>query len=127
MFLGCGLMVVGPRRSDGRTRAKGSCGVGMVFRKPKWMSRQKTLSAASGDHSSNDLPPSYIHASGEPSFEGLPEMVASFDPHQFNPGEFVKRFRERRALERSREKRSNAPSPEPVMEGKLYEDSINKE
>jgi hypothetical protein len=91
------------------------------------MSRQKTLSAASGDHSSNDLPPSYIHASGEPSFEGLPEMVASFDPHQFNPGEFVKRFRERRALERSREKRSNAPSPEPVMEGKLYEDSINKE
>jgi hypothetical protein len=120
-------MVVGPRRSDGRPRAKGHCGFGMMFRKPNWTSRQKTSSAASDGHSSNDAPPSYINSSGERSFEGLPEMVASFDPHQFNPGEFVKRFRERRALERSREKRSNAPSPEPVMEEKFYKDSINKE
>ena len=54
-------------------------------------------------------------------------MVASFDPHEFNLGELVKRFRERRALKRSREKRSNALSPEPVIDEKFYKDSINKE
>jgi hypothetical protein len=120
-------MVVGPRRSDGRPRAKWHCGVGMMFRKPKWISRQKTSSAASDDHSSNDAPPSYSNPSGERSFEGLPEIVASFDPHEFDLGELVKRFRERRDLERSREKRSNAPSPGPAMEKKFDEDSIKKE
>jgi len=114
-------MVVGPRRSDGRPRAKGYCGVGMTFQKPKWMSRQKPSIAASDAHSFNDAPPSYINPSGERSFEGVPEMVASFDPHEFNLGELVKRFRERTALERSRKKRSNAPSPEPVRGEKFYE------
>jgi len=127
MFLGCGIMAVGPRRSDGRPRAKGHCGVGVVFRKPKWMTRQKTSSVASDDHSSDDAPPGYINLSGERRFEGLPEMAASFDPHEFNLRELAKRFHERRALERSREKRSNAPSPEPMIEEKFYENSINKE
>ena len=127
MFLGCGIIVVGPRRSDGRPRAKGHCGVGIMFRKPKWISRQKISSGASDEHSSDDAPPGYISLSSEHRFEGLPEMAASFDPHEFNLGELVKRFRERRAVERSREKQSNALSPEAVMEEKFYEDSINKE
>ena len=110
---------MGPRGSDVRPRAKGHCGFGMMFRKPNWISRQKTSSATCDGHSSKDAPPSYINPSGERNFEGLPEIVASFDPHEFNLGELVKRFRERSALERSRERRSNAPSPEPVIEEKF--------
>jgi hypothetical protein len=72
------------------------------------------LSAASDDYSSDDAPPGYIDLSSERGFEGLPEIVASFDPHEFNLKELVKRFRERRALKRSREKGSNTPSPELV-------------
>ena len=111
-------MAVGPRRSDGRPRAKGFCGVGMEVWKPKWMSRGKTLNAASGHHSSYDeIPPSY--ASGESGFEGLPEIVASY------PGELLKRYQERR----SRERRSCAPSPESVVKEEYHEYSgtANKE
>jgi hypothetical protein len=115
MFLGCGIMVVGPRRSDGRPRAKGFCGVGMKFWKPKWMSRRKTLNVASSDHSSSDeIPPSY--APGESGSEGLPEIVASY------PGELLKRYQERR----SRERRSCAPSPESVAKEE-YSETTNKE
>jgi hypothetical protein len=35
MFLGCGIIVVRPRRSDSRLRAKGFCGVGIEVWKPK--------------------------------------------------------------------------------------------
>jgi hypothetical protein len=119
MFLGCGIMVVGPRRSDGRPRAKGFCGVGMEVWKPKWMSRRKTLNAASNDHSSYDeVPPSY--ASGEGRFEDyMPGIVASY------PGELLKRYQERR----SRERRSGAPSPESVVKEEYHEDNgtANKE
>jgi hypothetical protein len=124
MFLGCGIMVVGPRRSDGRPRAKGFCGVGMKFRKPKWISRRKTVNVASDGHSSYDeVPPSY--ASSESGFEALPEIVASFDPDEFNPGELLKRYHERR----SRGRRSGAPSPESVVEEEYHEASgtTNKE
>ena len=108
MFLGCGIMVVGPRRSDDRPRAKGFCGIGMEVWKPKWMSRRKTLNAASDDHSL--LLPRY--ASVEGGFEGLPAIVTSY------PGELLKRYQERRY----RERRSGAPSPESVVEEEYYED-----
>jgi len=54
-------------------------------------------------------------------------MAASFDPYKFNLRELVKRFCERRAVKRSREKQSNALSLEAVIEEKFYKDSINKE
>jgi hypothetical protein len=126
MFLGCGIMVVGPRRSDGRPRAKQYCGVGMMFRKPKWISRQKILNATSDNQPCTDkVLPSYTDASGKDRFDGLPELFASFDPHEWNPDELLKRFRERR----SRERRSNAPSPESAVEEKFHEgsESANKE
>lgn len=111
-------MVVGPRRSNGRPRAKGFCGVRMNFRKPKWISRRKALRVPSGDHSSYDeVPPSY--ASSESGFEGLPEIIASFNPDEFNPGDLLKRYHERR----SRERRSGAPSPDFVVEEEHHEGS----
>jgi hypothetical protein len=118
MFLGCGIMVVGPRRSDGRPRAKGFCGVGIEVWKPKWMSRRKTLNAASGDHSSyNKIPLSYV--SEESGFEGLPEIVVSY------PGELLKQYQERR----SHERQSCALSPESVVKKEYHKDSrtANKE
>jgi hypothetical protein len=110
MFLGCGTIVVGPRRSDGRPRAKGFCGVSMKFWKPKWMSRRKTINAASDGQSYGEVPPSY--ASSESGFERLPEIAASFDPDEFSPGELLKRYHERR----SRGRPSDAPSPESEVE-----------
>ena len=114
-------MVVGLRRSDGRPRAKRYCGVGVMFRKPKWISRRKTLNSVSDDQScSDDVPPSYTDTPSESEFEGLPELLASFDPHEWNPHELLKRFRERR----SRERRSNAPSPESTVEEKFPGESV---
>ena len=78
------------------------------------------MSAASDDYSSDDAPLGYIDLSSERGFEGLPKMVASFDPYEFNLEELVKRFCERRALERSREKGSNALSLEPIIGEKFY-------
>ena len=113
-------MVVGLRRSDGRPRAKHYCGFGMMFRKPKWTSRRKTLNAVSNDQPcSDEALPSYADVPGGSRFDGLPELFASFDPHEWNPDELLKRFRERRSLERSRDIRSNAPSPESAVEEKL--------
>lgn len=54
-------------------------------------------------------------------------MAASFNPHEFNLGELVKRFYKRRALKRSRKKRSYTLLPEPIIKEKFYKDSINKE
>jgi hypothetical protein len=118
-------MVVGPRRSDGRPRAKRYCGVGMMFRKPKWISCRKTLNALPDRQPySDDVPPSYTDTPSETKFEGLPELLASFDPHEWNPDELLKRFRERRSRDRSRERRSNAPSPEATVEEKFHGESV---
>jgi len=57
----------------------------------------------------------------------LPEIAASFDLHEFNLRELVKRFCERKAVKRSREKQSNALLLEAIIEEKFYKDSINKE
>jgi hypothetical protein len=54
-------------------------------------------------------------------------MATLFNPHEFNLGELVKRFCERRAIKRSREKQSNTLSLEAIIEEKFYKDSINKE
>ena len=111
MFLGCGIIVVGPRRSHGRPGAKGFCGVGMKFREPKWTFRRKTVCVVSDDHPSRDEIP-LTCASSESVFESLPEIVASFKPGQFSPHDLLRRYHERR----DRERRSSAPSPELIKE-----------
>ena len=58
-----------------------------------------------------DDPPSYIDASTQSSFEGLPKITAKFDPHDFNLGELVKQFRDERSRDRS-ERGSRASSEE---------------
>jgi hypothetical protein len=120
-------MVVGPRKSHSRPGAKAYCGVSMKLRRPRFMSRAKTLSAASDGHSSSEeLLPSYT----ESSPDGLPEALASFDPHEFKPGELLKRFRARRSRDRSRERRSGAPSVESmesVIEEKSHKETANME
>ena len=95
------------------------------------MSRGKASNAVSDGHSSSDeLLPSYTNTSEESSPDGLPEVLASFDPHDYNPGELLKRFRARRSRDRSRERRSGAPSVESVesvMEEKSHEETANME
>jgi hypothetical protein len=85
------------------------------------MSRGKILKAASNGHSSSEeLLPSCINS--ESSLNRLPSALTSFDPHEFNPGELLQRFRARRSRNRSHERRSSAPSVEsvePVMEEKF--------
>ena len=108
--------MVGRRRSDGRPRANRDYGVGMTFRKPKWISRRKKLNATSdGQSCSDEAPPSHTDSSGKGRSDGFPELFALFDPHELNPDELLNRFRERR----SRERRSNAPSPESAIEQKV--------
>lgn len=88
------------------------------------------MNAVSDDQSySDEVPPSYADSPNESGFEGLPELFASFDPHEWNLDELLKRFRESRSCERSRERRSNVPSPESVVEEKFHEDigTVNKE
>jgi hypothetical protein len=113
-------MAVGPRRSDNRPRAKEYYSVGIIFRKPKWISRQKTLSAASNNYSSDDAPLGYINLSSERGFKGLSKIITLFDLYEFNLKELIKRFRERRALKRSREKGSNTLSLELIIREKFY-------
>lgn len=116
-------MFVGPRKSHGRPRAKGYSGVGIMLRRPRFMSHWKTSNTGSNGHSSSDeLLPSYIDASEESSPDGLPEVLASFDPH-----ELLERFRARRSRDRSRERRSGALSVESVMEEKSHEETANME
>src|SRR5690348_6249731 len=102
MFVGFGVMWVGPRRSNGNARTKRYCGAGWMFRRPKWgVSRGKKLSSTTEDRSSDDNPPSYIDASTQSNFEGLPKIAVKFDPHDFNLRELVRRFRDERSRERS--------------------------
>jgi hypothetical protein len=89
----------------------------------------KMLSAAPDGHSfSEELLPSYTDSESSP--DGLPEALASFDPHEFKPAELLKRFHARRSRDRSRERRSGAPSVESVesvMEEKSHEETANME
>jgi hypothetical protein len=92
------------------------------------MSRGKTSNAGSDGHSSSDeLLPRYTDTSEESSPDGFPEALASFDPHDYNPGELLKRFRARRSRDRSRERRSGAPSVESIVEEKSHEETANME
>jgi hypothetical protein len=67
--------------------------------------------------------PSYIDTPKESSLEGLPELAALFELDEFDLSELIKRFRPRRAEEKSRSKRSNALSLKPDMDEKLYKSS----
>ena len=86
-------------------------------------------SRSDGFSSSDELLPSYTDTSEEGSLDGLPEALASFDPHEFNPSELLKRFRAARSRERSRERRSGAPSVESLREEKCHRgnEAVNKE
>jgi hypothetical protein len=119
MFLGYGIIVVGPRRSDSRPRAKGFYSISIEVWKPKWMSRRKTLNTVLDNcPSCGEVPPNHI--SGESGFEDyLPEIVALYS------GELLERYQERR----SRRRRSGTLLPESVAEEEYYKGSgtINKE
>jgi hypothetical protein len=65
--------------------------------------------------------------SEESSPDRFPKALASFDPHDYNPGELLKRFRARRSCNRSRERRSSAPLMEFIMEEKSHEETMNME
>jgi hypothetical protein len=91
MFLGYSIIFIGPRKSHGRPRAKGYYDVGIILRRPRFISRGKTLNAGSDGHSSSNEPlPRYTNTSEESSPDGFPEALASFDPHDYNPGELLK-------------------------------------
>jgi len=53
----------------------------------------------------------------------LPELAVSFELDEFNLSELVKRFRARRAEEKSYSKRSDALSLKLDIDEKLYESS----
>lgn len=127
MSLGCGIMVVGPRRSHNEPGARVFCGATMNLRWPRFLSRRKTLSAPHDGHSSSEeLLPSYVDFEG--TSEGLPETLASFDPEKLKSGDFLQRYRARRFRDKARERRSGAPSLESVdvvSEQKSHEKETN--
>jgi hypothetical protein len=92
------------------------------------MSHGKTLNAGSDGHSSSNEPlPRYTDTSEESSPNGFPEALASFNPHDYNPGELLKQFRARRSRDRSRERRSGALLVESMVEEKSHEETANME
>jgi len=83
------------------------------------MPRGTAPNAASHGYSTSDeLLPGHIDSAEESSPDGFPEALALFDPYEYNPGEFLKRFRARRTRDRSRERRS----VESVVEEKSSEE-----
>jgi hypothetical protein len=115
MFVGIGIMWVGPRRSDGRSRAKRYCGAGWMFRRPKLGVSRTSIATEDRssdddppryiDASTNDGPPRYVDASTQSSLENFLKIAARIDPHDFDLGELVKRFRDERSRIRSHERR----------------------
>jgi hypothetical protein len=110
-------MVVGPRRSDGRPRGKGHFGVGVMVQRPKWMTHVEALNAASYVNSpTEEVPPSYAESDREINSRGLHNLITSFDPHEFDLHELLKRF----LVKRSGEKESRTLSPKYADKGKPH-------
>ena len=111
MFLGYRIIVTGPKRPQGKPPAKEYFGISVILRRPRFIYRRKTLNTTSDYNSSFNKPPaSYIDTSSK--LDRLPELIALFDPHEFNPRELLNRFRKRRSCDTSRERRSGALSVE---------------
>jgi hypothetical protein len=134
MFVGCGIMIVGPERREDKPRGKGYIGIGFTVRRPKFMRRKETLKAISHNNSSSDtlLPSntpkgSKLDWQPEKLPELLPQILESFDPHDIDFKQLRERCQAIRAEKRGR--RSGAPSPESEMDEKLYESSetVDKE
>ena len=93
------------------------------------MARGKILNAIpDGYLSSNKLLLSHINTSIESSPDGVPEVLVLFNPHEYNPGEFLKRFRARRTRDRSHERRSSAllvELVESMVKEKFYKKTID--
>jgi hypothetical protein len=88
------------------------------------MRRRDTVKTVSNNNSSSDeLLPNYVDTK-KSSPEWLPKLAASFvefDPHDFNLNLIQEEFRTRIAGDRARDRKSNAPSPDPAMDEKSYE------
>jgi hypothetical protein len=139
MFVGCGIMIVGPERREDKPRGKRYCGIGITLQRPKFMRRKETLKAISHNNSSSDtLLSSYVNA---PKLEWLPEklpellpellpqILNSFEPHDFDFRQLGERYRAIKAEGRDGGRRLNALSVESKMDGKLYEstETVEKE
>jgi hypothetical protein len=110
-------MFVRPRKSNRRLRAKGYYRVSITFKRPRFMSHRKTANIICDGHSFiNELFLSYTNTFKERSLNGLPKVLASFDPHEYALGEFLKRFRARRSRNGSRERQSGALLAESIVE-----------
>jgi hypothetical protein len=130
MFVGCGIMIVGPERREDKPRGKGYIGIGFTFRRPKFMRRKEALKAISHNNSSSDtlLPSQGCKLDWLPEKlpELLPQVLELFDPHDID----FKQLRERcQAIRAERGRRSDAPSPESEIDEKLYEsiETVDKE
>jgi hypothetical protein len=109
---------VGPRKSDGKSRARRYCGCGWMFRRPKWGGSWKKRPSTATDHpSSADDPPRYADASTQSSLETLPKIAAQIDPHDFDLGELVKRYRDERSRIKAYERGAGTSSAEISQEG----------
>jgi hypothetical protein len=130
MFIGCGIMVVGPERREDKPRGKGYIGIGFTFQRPKFMRRKETLKATSDNNSSSNT----LHLSDVNTPKGsklewllkklpelLPQILESFDPHDIDFKQIREQCQTIRAEKRG--KRSGALSPESETDEKLYKSS----
>jgi hypothetical protein len=116
MFLGCGMMVVGPRRAHGKPRVKRYFGLGWIVRRPKWWaSNGQTLEAGSGHCSAEETPPNYVHAAGGAAARGLLEILASLEELDEDA---LRDFRRQFLAERSRQNGHRTPTSMPAPEEK---------
>jgi hypothetical protein len=117
MWLGCGIIFIGPRKSNRRLRAKGYYRVSVTFKRLRFIFHRKIANIVYDGHSFiNELLLSYTNTFKERSLDGLPEVLALFDPHKYAPGEFLKRFRAKRSRDGSRERQSGALLAESIVE-----------
>jgi hypothetical protein len=92
------------------------------------MSHGKTLNTGSDSYSSSNKPLlRYTNISKESSPSGFPKALVSFNPHNYNPSELLKRFHTRRSRDRSYKRRSSALLVESIVKEKSYKEIINIE
>jgi hypothetical protein len=135
MFVGCGIMIVGPERREDKPRGKRYYGISVTLQRPTFMRRKETLKAISHKNTSSDtLLPSYVNT---PKLEWLPEklpellpqILISFEPHDFDFKQLGERYRAIKAENRDGGRRCDALSLQSKMDGKLYEsiETVEKE
>ena len=84
MFLGLGIIAIGPRRSRNRLGAKALYNISIKLQLPRFISHKKKINIASNSYSSSkDLLLSYVNTKS--NCDGLPKVLVSFNPHKFKP------------------------------------------